>query len=114
MTSAGATAVFSENGLDMIAKTPIEWFVHCFDRDLDGGGLFADFGSDGCNTIGYGNGFILFDADDFGIVGDELDVVCDLADELVVKSFFEDKVLARFRTVESDGGGKNGEWGRCR
>src|SRR5947199_7939995 len=98
----------------MIAKTPIEWFVHRFDRDLDEGGLFADFRGDGCGAVRYRNGFVFFDAEDFRIARDEVDVVCDLADELVAEGFFEDELLMRFRTVESDGGGKNGEWGRCR
>jgi hypothetical protein len=87
----------------MIAKAPVEWFVHGLDGDLDGGGLFADFGRDGYGTVGDGNGFVFFDADDMRIAGDELDVVCDLANELVVANFFEDELLARFGAVEGNG-----------
>jgi hypothetical protein len=103
MTCAGTATVFGKDRLDVIAKAPIEGFVHSFDADLDRGGLLAAFYSNGCGAVFYGNGFALFDADDIRVAGDELDIVCDLADELVLARFFENELLAGFGAVEGDG-----------
>lgn len=109
VTSARAATVFGENGLDMIAKAPVEWFVHRFNGDLDGGGFFAGFGGNGRGAIFDRDGFAFFDADDVCVAGDELEVVCDLADELVVEGFFEDELLAGFRAVKGDRGREDTE-----
>ena len=92
----------------MIAKAPVERFVHGFDFDLHRGGFFAGICRNSCGAILNRDRFIFFDPNDIGIAGDELDIVCDLADGLAVASFFEDELLARFGAVKGDRGREDG------
>src|SRR5689334_6363918 len=93
----------------MIAKAPIERFVHGFDGNLNGGGLSVASCTDGRGAIFDGNSFAFFDTDDVSVAGDEFDVVRDFANELVVASFFEDKLLAGFGAVKGDSRREDGD-----
>ena len=105
VTSARAATIFSQDGLHVIAKAPLEWFVHGFDFDLNGGGFFAGLCDDGGGAVFERDSFTFFDADKVGVAGDKFNTISNLADELIVAGFFEDELLAGFRSVECDGGG---------
>ena len=73
------------------------------------GGLFRGFCRNSGRAIFDRDGFAVFDADNVGVAGDKLNIVCDYADELIIASFFENELLAGFGAVKGDGGREDGQ-----
>ena len=113
VTGPRAATVLGQDGLNMIAKAPIERFVQPFDRDARAGGLFAGFGRNRRGAIVHWQRRAVLDSHNGGIAGDKLHFVGHMADELAVTNRFEEELLTRRLAVENDVGRKNGKLLRC-
>jgi len=109
MASAGAATIFGEHWLNVIAKAPFERFVHALNGGAHSDRLLARFGSDCGLAIFYGQCYGIFDSHDARVTGDEFSLIGELAGEVAIPDFFEDKLLASGRAGENNICGNDGE-----